>query len=212
MAVADLNGDGNLDVVFTASNSTGIAATLQPGTVLVMLGHGDGTFCDRRPVLHRQNGDGSSDRRFDGKPDLAVADFATDAADVAVLLGNVDGTFQTAVRYPAVNGVAAVVMADFNGDGYLDLAVISNSAGGNNSVGAAGAVTVLLGQGDGTFRDAIVYGAGINTPWIAVGDVNGDGQPDLVFTDDLANTALVLMNNYIPGSGSACTVVQPLGN
>src|ERR1700692_2034577 len=74
-------------------------------------------------------------------------------------------TFQTAVKYPAVNGAASVVMADFNGDGYLDLAVVSNSSGANSSVGAAGAVTVLLGQGDGTFRDAIVYGAGINPPW-----------------------------------------------
>jgi hypothetical protein len=70
-----------------------------------------------------------------------------------------------------------------------------------------------LGQGDGTFRDEIVYGAGVNPLSVAVGDVNGDGQPDLVFSDNFANTAVVLMNNYIPGSsGSACTAVQPLSN
>ena len=215
LAVADLNGDGNPDLVYTASNTTGTAATLQPGNIWVMLGHGDGTFgaAVTYSIGKVATGVAIGDLNGDGKPDLAVADYAPGAADVAVLLGNGDGTFQAAVKYPAVNGAGSVVMADFNGDGYQDLAVVSNSSGANSSAGAAGAVTVLLGQGDGTFRDAIVYGAGINPPWLAAGDVSGDGQPDLLFTDDLANTVLVLLNNYIPGSsGSACTAVQPLVN
>jgi hypothetical protein len=104
-------------------------------------------------------------------------------------------------------------MADFNGDGNLDLAVASNSAGATGAAGSAGTVTILLGRGDGTFRNSIVYGAGNNPLSLGVGDVNGDGQPDLVLADTLANTAVVLLNNYIPGSsGSACTAVQPLGN
>jgi hypothetical protein len=215
LAVADLNGDGNPDVVFTASNSTGVAATLQPGTVLVMLGHGDGTFATvvPYPIGKIATGLAIGDLNGDGKPDLAVADYGSGAADVAVLFGNGDGTFQSAVKYPAVNGADSVVMADFNGDGFLDLAVVSNGAGAASSSGSAGAVTVLLGQGDGTFRDAIVYGAGINPLSVAAGDVNGDGQPDMLFSDNLANTVVVSMNNYIPGSsGSACTVVQPLSN
>jgi hypothetical protein len=215
LAVADLNGDGNPDVVFTASNSTGAAASLQPGTVLVMLGRGDGTFATvvPYPIGKMATGVAIGDLNGDGKADLVVADYGSGAADIAVLFGNGDGTFQSAVKYPAVNGADSVVMADFNGDGYLDLAVVSNGAGAVSSAGSAGAVTVLLGQGDGTFRDAIVYGAGVNPLSVAVGDVNGDGQPDLVFSDNFANTAVVLMNNYIPGSsGSACTVVQPLSN
>jgi hypothetical protein len=215
IAVADLNGDGNPDVVFTASNDTGIAATPQPGTVLVMLGHGDGTFAAivAYPIGKIATSVAIGDLNGDGKPDLAVTDFAPGAADVAVLLGNGDGTFQAAVRYPAADGADAVVMGDFNGDGNLDLAVSSNSAGANSSSGSAGAVTVLLGRGDGTFRNSLVYGAGINPLTVAVGDVNGDGKPDLVLADTLANTAVVLLNNYVPGSsGSACTAVQPLGN
>jgi hypothetical protein len=103
-------------------------------------------------------------------------------------------------------------MGDFNGDGNLDLAVSSNSAGANGSSGSAGAVTVLLGRGDGTFRNSMVYGAGINPLTVAVGDVNGDGLPDLVFADTLANSAVVLLNNYVPGGNSVCSQVQPLGN
>jgi hypothetical protein len=100
-------------------------------------------------------------------------------------------------------------MADFNGDGNLDLAVASNGTG---SAGLGGAVTVLLGQGDGTFRNSIVYGAGNNPLSLAVGDVNGDGQPDLVIADNVANSVAVLLNNYVPGSGgSACAPVAPVG-
>jgi hypothetical protein len=48
---------------------------------------------------------------------------------------------------------------------------------------------------------------------MTVGDVNGDGKPDLVFVDDVANTMQVMLNNYIPGGGvSACTAVQVLSN
>jgi hypothetical protein len=214
VAVADLNGDGNLDLVVTAVN-VNIAISLQPGTISVMLGHGDGTFAAAvsYSIGKAATSVAIGDLNGDGKPDLAVADFATGAGAVAVLLGNGDGTFQTAVKYPAVNGANSVVMADFNGDGNLDLAVASNSAGATGAAGSAGTVTILLGRGDGTFRNSIVYGAGNNPLSLGVGDVNGDGQPDLVLADTLANTAVVLLNNYIPGSsGSACTAVQPLGN
>jgi hypothetical protein len=138
------------------------AVSLQPGNISVMLGRGDGIVCGRRhhPAGKMATGVAIGDLNGDGKPDLAVADFGPGAADVAVMFGNGDGTFQTAVKYPAVNGADSVVMGDFNGDGNLDLAVSSNAVGPSGA--GAGSVTVLLGRGDGTFRNSMVYGAGSN--------------------------------------------------
>jgi hypothetical protein len=207
VAVSDLNGDGNLDLVITHSNID-LGSSLQPGAVSVLLGNGDGSFRTNvdYTIGTRATSVAIGDLNGDGKPDLAVSDFG--AGTVAVLLGNGDGTFQAAVKYAAIKGGAAgVAIGDFNGDGKPDLAVLSK-----DSINTAGVVTVLLGNGDGTFRNALSYGAGAGSLALAVGDVNGDGKPDLVFADDLANTVVVLLNNYAPGSNSACSPIQPLGN
>jgi hypothetical protein len=73
-----------------------------------------------------------------------------------------------------------VGVGDFNGDGIADLAVAN---GGTNSSTDPGSVSILLGNGDGTFRAAVNYAAG-EAPWsVAVGDFNGDGHADLVVAD-----------------------------
>src|SRR5436305_1475348 len=77
---------------------------------------------------------------------------------------------EAAVRCPAAAGPQAVVAADFNGDGKLDLALTS---GGTT-------VSVLLGNGDGTFRPAVNFATGSGPRSIAVGDFNGDGNLDIV--------------------------------
>src|SRR5206468_10900015 len=94
--------------------------------------------------------------------------------NISILLGNANGTFRAAVNYPAATNAISLVVADFNGDGKLDLAVGSLGASNTNQV------SVLLGNGDGTFQTALnstVPGAGIDG--LAVGDFNGDGKPDL---------------------------------
>jgi hypothetical protein len=213
MAVADLNGDGNLDLVIPATNSDGMGPFLTPGNISVLLGNGDGTF---RPNVDytigaRATSVAIGDLNGDGKPDLVVSDFggtgvtASKVGVVAVLLGNGDGTFQKPVRYAvSATGAVAVVMSDFNSDGAMDVAAISP---------ADQTVTVLLGNGDGTFRNPIAYGAGSNPLAMTVGDLNGDGKPDLVIVDDVANTVLALLNYYAPGStASACSAVPALAN
>ncbi len=116
----------------------------------------------------------------DGKLDLAVANYSSN--DVSVLLGNGDGTFQSAVNYGAGAQPLSVAIGDFNGDGKLDF-VVANSAWS----GGPGSVSVFLGNGDGTFQPAVNSGAGSNPYSVAVGDFNRDGKLDLVVADNAIN-------------------------
>src|SRR5881628_2469498 len=129
----------------------------------------------------------------DGRLDLAVTNASSYdvPGTVSVLLGNGDGTFQSALSFAAGSDARSVAVGDFNGDGRPDLAVAN--------AGYPGTVSVLLGNGDGTFQPAQSFAAGSNAVSVAVGDVNGDGRPDLVVADLGLNTGystvLVLLGN-----------------
>ncbi len=99
-----------------------------------------------------------------------------DQDTVAVLFGNGDGTFAAPVTYNLPAGVPMqVAVADFNGDGKPDIAVITGQTGGFTSN-----VFVLLGSGNGTFSTAITTASGVNGRTIHAADVNGDGKQDVV--------------------------------
>src|SRR5712664_1006489 len=137
----------------------------------------------------------------DGKLDLAVVNFGD--WNIYVLLGNGDGTFQVArsVYFASGGGFPwYVVAADFNGDGKLDLAV---SNYGDNSL------SVLLGNGDGTFQAPLTTPVGTNPAQVTVGDFNGDGKLDLAVSSVANNTVAVLLGN---GDGTFLPpLIAPVG-
>jgi len=170
IVAGDFNGDGRLD----------LATMHRDETVSVLLGNGVGTF---EPLSQASNAVGLSpsaivagDFNGDGKLDLAVANSGSN--DISVLLGNGDGTFQPQVTYAVGSSPIAIVEGDFNGDGRLDLAVVGYNY---NSVTNTfvGEVSVLLGNGDGTFQPAVQYAAGSVPSAIVAGDFTGDGRIDL---------------------------------
>ena len=88
----------------------------------------------------------TADLTNDGHIDVITININTN--DISVLLGNGDGTFEPAMFFPAGNGPTAIAEGDFNGDGRIDLAV----ADSGDANGQGQGVSILLGNGDGTFR------------------------------------------------------------
>jgi hypothetical protein len=203
-AAGDFNGDGKLDVVSIAGGAWEID---------VAFGSGDGTF-QNPPVTnifsfssgHTPYAMAVGDFNGDGRLDVAVWGIYSPGpnSEVNIFLGNGNGTFTFSGTYTAPNssdgnpGSNSLAMADFNGDGKLDLAVLAPYNNQNVSC-----VYIYLGNGDGTFQTAVAYSTidpvypyNVNVHGMAVGDLNGDGLPDIAVTQ--SNGVAVLLNN---GSG-----------
>jgi Tfp pilus tip-associated adhesin PilY1 len=177
IAVADFNGDGNLDLVIGNENNS----------VSVFLGNGDGTF--QTPKVSSTTGACCSfiavaDFNGDHKMDIVVIDFSY----VSVLLGNGDGTFQapTDINYDLVLGAQQLAAGDFNNDGKPDVALVGYFGGTQN-------FWILLGNGDGTFQSPLTYPTRIVPGSVAVADFNGDGNLDLAIGGYLGSGVGVLL-------------------
>lgn len=173
LALADVNGDGRPDLIVAASSYTSGSGF---NTVNVLLGNGDGTF-----MAPQKFGSGFSPRAVavadlngDGNPDIAVTDYASPNYRVQVLLGNGNGTFQAPQNFTTGRGANSIAIGDVNGDGIADV-VTGNEDDGN--------VSVLLGTGTGSLGAHTTFGLGlggrISPTGVAIGDLDGDGRPDL---------------------------------
>jgi hypothetical protein len=173
MAAGDFNKDGKLDLAATNASQT-------TGAVSIYLGNGDGTF--QSPVSYATgygpSGIAVADLNHDGNLDLIVDDFGVystgQSGDIAVLLGNGDGTFRPASFYSAGGNPYSLTLGDFNGDGNVGVAVIDGSGPDLASI------FVLFGNPDGTLQQpAASYALRADT-LVAI-DLNGDGKTDLVY-------------------------------
>jgi hypothetical protein len=184
LKVADVNGDGHLDVVVLDSGA---------GKLFTYPGNGDGTFQPRigstLGVTHPA-AFALGDVNGDGRLDAVVADDA--GAAIVAFPGAGDGTFVPAAPKSVLASPNDVELADVNVDGYLDAVFTS-----------ANAVTVVYGNGDGTFGSVLSLGQTHNPDKVLLPDLNGDGWPDLVLREKgLSTSSLGIVRSSGPGTFS----------
>ena len=179
VVAGNFNGDGRLDL------ATGNAGS---GDISVLIGKGDGTFeepAGTNPVGYATAAVATGD--FTGNGNLGVAVVNKGSDSVTILPGNGDGTFQQAltVALPQGSGASSIVAADFNNDGRTDLALTDSNLN---------EVSILLGNGDGTFQSSTIAVPG--GPYaIAAGDFTGNGRVDLAVADRVGNAVTILLGN-----------------
>jgi hypothetical protein len=182
LAVGDVNNDGRPDILFSGTEEN-------PISVWLLLGNGNGTFQSPRPVTTSQGLAFQvqlADLNADGKLDLVLPD----QQDTGVLLGNGNGTFAAEQFVATGSTSSATAIADVNGDGLPDMAVVDLHTN---------TVNVLLGNGNGSFSAPQTYAVGNEPLSVAAADMNGDGKTDLIVTNWADGTVGVLLGN---GNGS----------
>jgi hypothetical protein len=186
---ADLNRDGKQDLVIRVS-----PGPFQLPEIFVALGNGDGTFQKPKVLTNDEVfGFTIADLNNDGIPDLVLAENGATKA----LLGEGNGKFSSKGFFPGpgfdlIHNFVNPVIADFNGDGFVDVALPAEFGP---------VTTIVLGKGDGTFEKTLQLYAGGGDEYSALtaGDLNGDGKIDLVLSafDSLTGHGIVteLINN-----------------
>ena len=182
LAAADFNGDSYDDVAVVSSTSN---------EVHILLSNGDGSF--KEPIEYSVDGGPvyiiSAKFNEDTIPDLAIVNNANKT--VAILIGAGDGTFiqLPAYQFQVAGSPVGITACDVNSDGKMDLATANYGP-----VLGTGSMSVLFGNGDGTFMEAQNYNTLNRLTSIACGDLNGDTKPDIVATQKYFSNASLFLN------------------
>ena len=212
MVTSDFNLNGSPDLAIVSQSSN---------TVTILSSNFGGPFTTgpSYPTGNLPWGIVAADFMGGGYPDLAITNSGDNT--ITVLLANGGGTFRPGVTV-TLPGVfpSQLVAADFNGDGKIDLAVVNTcgtGAGGCFPQAAPqgpGTVTILLGNGDGTFTISPASSTTGNVPFsIAAADLNGDGTIDLAIANSGSNNVTLLLGNgdgtFTPAISSPATGNAP---
>ena len=194
IAIGDLDGDGNLDLAVTNNTST-------PSTISVLLGNGAGSFGLKTDFTISAIGVlpnfvAIGDLDGDGNLDLAVTNAANNTVSVFLNTTVPPGPLSFAPPTSFGTGFApnSIAIGDLDGDGNLDLAVTNNTS-------TPSTISVLLGNGAGSFglkTDFTISAIGVLPNFVAIGDLDGDGNLDLAVTNAANNTVSVFLNTTVP--------------
>ncbi len=178
LAARDFNGDERLDVAVACSGSDQVA---------IYYGRAGGAFQEGpRYAVHRTPVSvASDDLNGDQKPDLVVA-LRNDK--IKIFLGTGGGQFEEGPQYEYGDTPTSVALADLNGDGHVDLAV-------TNGGPMSSAVSIWIGNGDGTFRDPTDYRTGKRPLGVSFADFNNDRIRDLLVINGDKDTFTIFLGN-----------------
>jgi hypothetical protein len=204
LAVADLNGDGKPDLITTDTMRVFVLLnTTAPGAAAL-------SFAPPQTAITTASGVGNlvmADLNGDGKPDLIITPVTTTAAAFVLLNTTAPGATTLSFAPQQTIPTAGLAVGDLNGDGKLDLINTTAGLGANTGVNS---VSVLLnttapGATVLSFAPPQTFPLNVNPVSLAVGDVNGDGKPDLLVgnlntPNGPLNTVSVLPNTGAPGA------------
>jgi VCBS repeat-containing protein len=182
IAVGDFNGDGDPDLA---------VADGFDGIISVLLGSTGGTFTGPTnfPAGSFPAAVAVGDFNGDGDPDLAVADVADHmTGEILVLRGTAGGGFTAPTTVGTATGPFSIAVGEFNGDSDPDLAVAESGV-------FSGRVLVLLGSTGANFTAPATVASGSDPDSVAVGEFNGDGDPDLAVADQSPGEIMVLLGS-----------------
>ncbi|MFY8127671.1 MAG: FG-GAP-like repeat-containing protein, partial [Chitinophagaceae bacterium] len=195
VALADLDGDGKLEIVATSYNNNSISVLRNTATIGTI---NSGSFATRVDFTTGTNPNGLCVADFDGdsKPDIAVANYSSNTISIfrnTATSGTINsGSFASKVDFATATNPQSIAAADISGDEKVDIVVTnynSNSVSVFQNTATSGSITT------GSFNAKVDFTTGTNPSSIAIGDIDGDGKQDLAISNAGSSNFSVLRNN-----------------